>query len=638
MKLVILCGGIGSRMNDYSLPKPLNMIHGKHAISYVLSDLPDDIQDLYFIYGSHLKHYNFEEIIINTFKNRVCHFNCIDYFTRGAIETAFVGTQSFENANETIVFIDNDNLYKFPSNFPSIKDKAFLGCSVDTTNKSSYSFVLRSNDIITDIAEKRRISDTYCCGVYGFENIMQFRKYASKLLFDEVVSANNGELYMSNIYKLMLNDNIDVHYIEFINQGNHIGSLDELKTSLQRIPLRKMRICFDLDNTLVTYPCISGDYTTVKPINNTISLLNRLYSEGHTIIIYTARRMQTHNSNIGAVMKDIGRITFDTLDNFNIQYHEIVFGKPIADIYIDDRSVNPTKDDYAYMGLFQTDTLNNEIINKLPNNKYNSIELQGNNIVKSGPLNTIRGEYTSYEILKDTNIQQFFPKMHSFTNNDSTGYLELEYIKGIPFYYLYKNKLLQPVHIRKLIDILHTIHEVRSIPLNVTIQDVKNNYIKKLEDRFKDISHYPFTDSADIFKIILDRLKLYTNSNRISITPFIHGDFWFSNIMYTFDNEIKCFDMRGKIYDKYTTNGDRLYDYAKLYQSLLGYDSILYSNTRYINPELIYLFESEVENIGIDLKDIKIVTISLIAGSLHSIESLDTRKRVWEFIKTLLSY
>ena len=37
------------------------------------------------------------------------------------------------------------------------------------------------------------------------------------------------------------------------------------------------------------------------------------------------------------------------------------------------------------------------------------------------------------------------------------------------------------------------------------------------------------------------------------------------------------------------------------------------------------------------LNDIKIVTISLIAGTLHYIESLDTRTRIWEFIKTLLS-
>ena len=43
MKLVILCGGSGTRLQDYSFPKPLNMIHGKPSISYCLQHVPDDI-------------------------------------------------------------------------------------------------------------------------------------------------------------------------------------------------------------------------------------------------------------------------------------------------------------------------------------------------------------------------------------------------------------------------------------------------------------------------------------------------------------------------------------------------------------------------------------------------------------------
>ena len=35
-------------------------------------------------------------------------------------------------------------------------------------------------------------------------------------------------------------------------------------------------ICFDLDNTLVTYPKISNDYRTVEPIEQTINFLKYL--------------------------------------------------------------------------------------------------------------------------------------------------------------------------------------------------------------------------------------------------------------------------------------------------------------------------------------------------------------------------
>ena len=36
---------------------------------------------------------------------------------------------------------------------------------------------------------------------------------------------------------------------------------------------RKMRFCFDLDNTLVTRPRIANDYTTVDPVTEMIQLV-----------------------------------------------------------------------------------------------------------------------------------------------------------------------------------------------------------------------------------------------------------------------------------------------------------------------------------------------------------------------------
>ena len=69
MKVFVLCGGIGSRLEDYSFPKPLNMIYGKPAITYTLQGLPSDIKTIYFIYSPHLKKFNFEQIVINQFKD-----------------------------------------------------------------------------------------------------------------------------------------------------------------------------------------------------------------------------------------------------------------------------------------------------------------------------------------------------------------------------------------------------------------------------------------------------------------------------------------------------------------------------------------------------------------------------------------
>ena len=74
MKVIVLCGGICSRLQDYSFPKPLNMIYGKPAIAYTLQNLPTSIRTIYFIVSPHLEQYNFREIVINTFKDRECVF------------------------------------------------------------------------------------------------------------------------------------------------------------------------------------------------------------------------------------------------------------------------------------------------------------------------------------------------------------------------------------------------------------------------------------------------------------------------------------------------------------------------------------------------------------------------------------
>lgn len=97
-----------------------------------------------------------------------------------------------------------------------------------------------------------------------------------------------------------------------------------------------MRLCFDLDETLCTgYP-----YEKAVPIKPAIDVLNRLKSAGHVIIIHTARGMSTNKGNIGKVIKNIGAITLEQLDAWGVKYDEIVFGKPSADYYIDDKALD----------------------------------------------------------------------------------------------------------------------------------------------------------------------------------------------------------------------------------------------------------------------------------------------------------
>lgn len=98
-----------------------------------------------------------------------------------------------------------------------------------------------------------------------------------------------------------------------------------------------MRICIDLDGTICELRKPGQSYADVLPKPGAKDFIMQLHNEGHVIIINTARNMQTQGHNLGRVMKNIGKITLEWLDYHDIYYDEIFFGKPNADITIDDR-------------------------------------------------------------------------------------------------------------------------------------------------------------------------------------------------------------------------------------------------------------------------------------------------------------
>ncbi len=626
MKYIILCGGIGKRNNQYSLPKPLNYVNGKHLIEYIIESIPSN--EIYIVYNISLNNYNFQEIIINKFKSHKIYFSQVDFLTRGAVETAFVGIKNFNfddiNDNENILFIDNDNIYEFPQ-MESYKNN-FIGYGLDF-EKENYSFITISDNKVINIEEKNKISDNYCCGLYGFVNIKEFIDLANELI--EINFKTKNEFYFSQLYKLLISKNKNITPF-FVKKTLHLGTYDEMLINSSNIVKKKLRICFDLDNTLVTYPTVPGDYSTVKPIEKNIRLLNNLKNEGHEIIIYTARRMLTHKNNIGKVIKDIGLITFENLEKFNIQYDELIFGKPIADIYIDDRALNPYYNDSSLFGLFYNTS--EYIQNKIEANKYNKIVKKNNQIFKTGPCLFIKGELFFYQNIPQE-FKKYFPELIDYNKFNDTIELKLEFINGIPLYYLYKSNTLTTSIIDKLFDILDNFHKYDKINMNIDLNNINNNYFKKLTNRFNKNDYY-FEDSEIVFNSILNDLKKTFNPK---IANFIHGDFWFSNILITYDDNFKFVDMKGQVDNILTTCGDIYYDYGKLYQSILGYDLILHNdelNIKYMDSiKKYFIFKCNEKNL--DINYLTAVTKSLVFGTFHSLKINDPREKIWNFIKTI---
>lgn len=103
--------------------------------------------------------------------------------------------------------------------------------------------------------------------------------------------------------------------------------------------MKQFKYCFDLDGTICESKSPEQSYADVKPLPDAVETLKKLKAQGHYIIILTARNMATYDNNVGKVIANQAPIVIDWLRKYEIPYDELLFGKPNADFFIDDKGV-----------------------------------------------------------------------------------------------------------------------------------------------------------------------------------------------------------------------------------------------------------------------------------------------------------
>ena len=106
------------------------------------------------------------------------------------------------------------------------------------------------------------------------------------------------------------------------------------------------RYCFDIDGTICTPgTCNACQYEGATPKKDRIEKINKLYDEGHYIIYMTARAMGRnkdlpHAEAAKKAVDVVEPLTKMQLDIWGCKYHQLIFGKPHADYFIDDKGIS----------------------------------------------------------------------------------------------------------------------------------------------------------------------------------------------------------------------------------------------------------------------------------------------------------
>ncbi len=91
-----------------------------------------------------------------------------------------------------------------------------------------------------------------------------------------------------------------------------------------------MTYCIDIDGTLCTIT--HGKYESAVPFPAAIARVRAFYEAGHRIVLFTARGTTTGI--------DWRSLTEKQMKDWGVPYHQLILGKPEADVYIDDRAVS----------------------------------------------------------------------------------------------------------------------------------------------------------------------------------------------------------------------------------------------------------------------------------------------------------
>lgn len=123
--------------------------------------------------------------------------------TKGQAETGFIGCSEIDN-NDPVFFFNGDTILRnreidhmsddLGQNFAGAIDVFF-------EDSSHFSFVkLSAEHLVEEIAEKAAISRYATTGLYGFSSKQMYIEYFNKI-------NSTTELYISDIYKLMIQNN-----------------------------------------------------------------------------------------------------------------------------------------------------------------------------------------------------------------------------------------------------------------------------------------------------------------------------------------------------------------------------------------------------------------------------------------------
>jgi HAD superfamily hydrolase (TIGR01509 family) len=233
MNVLIPMAGAGSRFASagYTFPKPLIEVNGKPMIQVVVENLNIEANYIFIVQKEHYEKYSLQYLLNLIAPN--CNIVQVDGITEGAACTTLLAKELINN-DHPLVMANSDQFVEWNSNECLY---AFNADGIDggivsfeaTHPKWSYAKV-GEDGFVSEVAEKKPISNNATVGIYFWKKGSDYVKYAEQMIEKDI--RTNNEFYVCPVFNEAIQDGKKIR-IKDIEKMWGIGTPEDLNYFLE---------------------------------------------------------------------------------------------------------------------------------------------------------------------------------------------------------------------------------------------------------------------------------------------------------------------------------------------------------------------------------------------------------------------
>jgi NDP-sugar pyrophosphorylase family protein len=230
--ILIPMAGLGSRFADagYTKPKPLIDVNGIPMIKAVVDSLGIDGHYIFIVQKEHSVQYHLLDVLDSIAPG--CSIVELDGLTDGAARTTLSASHLIDN-DSPLVIANSDQIVKWDPDQLLFWFPEFDGITaVFEASDPKWSYVKGEPNKVTEVAEKKVISNKANVGIYGWARGSDYVKYAEQMIAKDI--RTNGEFYIAPVYNEAIADG--KHIIAFsVFEMHGVGTPEDLNIYLENV-------------------------------------------------------------------------------------------------------------------------------------------------------------------------------------------------------------------------------------------------------------------------------------------------------------------------------------------------------------------------------------------------------------------